>query len=151
VEDVVNTYRPQSVNKQLTIELEVDPDGESIEIDPTLIRQAVGNLVDNAIKYTEAGGEVKVECYQLGGQQVIKVRDTGLGIAPADQARLFEKFFRSQRKELLRERGSGLGLAIVKSIVDQHGGRIHVESRLGEGSTFTVRLPISQPKPEQSS
>jgi signal transduction histidine kinase len=70
------------------------------------------------------------------------VEDTGVGIAPTDQARLFEKFYRARRKENLRERGSGLGLAIVKSIAEQHGGRVTVESQLGAGSVFIIDVPI---------
>jgi len=85
---------------------------------------------------------VSVRARQQDGRQLVSVQDSGLGIAPADQVRLFEKFFRAKRKEALREKGSGLGLAIVKSIAEQHGGRVSVESRLGVGSTFTLDLPV---------
>jgi two-component system OmpR family sensor kinase len=77
-------------------------------------------------------------------EQVIEVKDTGLGIAPTDQARLFEKFYRARRRETLAIKGSGLGLAIVRSIIQQHGGKVSVESKLGEGSTFRLSFPIHQ-------
>ncbi|HKZ54950.1 MAG TPA: ATP-binding protein [Anaerolineales bacterium] len=141
IRDLVKTFRPQAMNKQLTLEIEVGEGMEPIEVDPTLVRQAVANLIDNAIKYTPSKGHVTVRASQAQGRQRISVEDTGVGIAPTDQARLFEKFYRARGKETLRERGSGLGLAIVKSIIEQHGGRVTVESRLGVGSTFTIDLP----------
>jgi PAS domain S-box-containing protein len=140
--DVVSAYRPQAVNKQIGLEVELAEGMGPIEADPTLLRQAVANLIDNGIKFTLAGGRVKVRAVQQGGRQLISVQDTGLGIAAADQARLFEKFYRGQRRESLQEKGSGLGLAIVKSIAEQHGGRVSVESRLGVGSTFSLELPL---------
>ncbi len=150
IESVLQSYRPQAVNKQIAIEFEGNPDLEPVEADPTLIRQAIANLVDNAIKYTSASGSVTIHAYQQKGNQYIAVRDTGLGIAPTDQARLFERFYRARRQETLNIKGTGLGLAIVKSIVQQHGGDVAVESRLGEGSTFTLHIPIHQEaRPEQ--
>ena len=79
---------------------------------------------------------------------VVRVIDTGIGIAPLDLPRLFEKFYRSGRRESYQQRGSGLGLAIVKSIVDRHHGRVWVESQLGKGSTFSMELPFRQPVPQ---
>lgn len=147
VRDVVGSYRPQAANKQLTLEVDLDEGMEPIDADPTLLRQAVANLVDNALRYTPAGGKVIVRAVQQDGRQLICVEDSGLGIAPADQARLFEKFYRARKREALREKGSGLGLAIVKSIAEQHGGKVSVESRLGAGSTFTLELPLHQAAP----
>ncbi len=150
VDSVIQSYRPQAVNKQITLDLAIAEELELVEIDPTLIRQAIANLVDNAVKYTSAGGEVMISAYQQRGIQYLSVKDNGLGIAPTDQARLFERFYRARRQETLNIKGSGLGLAIVKSIVQQHGGEVTVESRLGEGSTFTIRFPIHQEEqPEQ--
>jgi signal transduction histidine kinase/HAMP domain-containing protein len=140
--EVVTNYRPQAVNKQISLEFELGDDMQPVDADATLLRQAISNLVDNAIKYTQGKGSVSIRARQELGQQIIEVSDSGLGIAPADQARLFEKFFRARRPETLQEKGTGLGLAIVKSIVEQHGGSVQVESRLGEGSTFVMTLPI---------
>jgi PAS domain S-box-containing protein len=150
IEAVVQSYRPQAVNKQISLELDLQEELEPVEVDPTLIRQAIANLVDNAIKYTSAGGMVRISASQQKGYQFLSVKDTGFGIAPTDQARLFERFYRARRQETLNIKGTGLGLAIVKSIVQQHGGEVSVESRLGEGSTFSIHFPIRQEAlPEQ--
>jgi signal transduction histidine kinase/HAMP domain-containing protein len=142
--DVVGAHRAQAIGKQIALEVEVAEGMEAVEADPTLLRQAISNLVDNAVKYTAPGGKVNVRASQAHGRQLIRIGDTGVGIAPADQARLFEKFSGSRRRDEGIERGPGLGLAIVKSIVDQHGGRVTVDSRLGAGSTFTLDLPLRQ-------
>lgn len=137
LQDVLSNLRPQALNKQVALEVDIDPDMHSMQADPMLLRQAIANLVDNAIKYTESGGTVRLHAEQVDGRQIIQVEDTGVGIAPADQPRLFEKFFR-----VGEAKGSGLGLAIVKSIVEQHHGRVSVDSRLGIGSKFTIALPM---------
>jgi signal transduction histidine kinase len=141
---VLTGYRPQAVNKQIDLSVEMEEGMQPVEVDSTMIRQAIANLVDNALKYTNAHGKVLVKARQAEGKQVIEVVDTGLGIAPTDQARLIEKFYRARRRETLSVKGSGLGLAIVKSIVQQHGGKVTVESKLGEGSTFRLEFPIRQ-------
>jgi signal transduction histidine kinase len=87
---------------------------------------------------------VRITAGQIDGMQHFRVEDSGVGVAPADQPRLFEKFYRGRSSEGARERGSGLGLAIVKSIAEQHGGRVTVESRLGSGSVFTLEVPVRQ-------
>lgn len=145
IREVINNYRPRAINKQIGLEVQLAEGMQTITVDPTLLRQAISNLVENAVKYTQAGGRVLIQAEQVLGKQVIRVIDTGLGIAPTDKARLFEKFFRARRRETVHEKGTGLGLAIVKSIVEQHAGRITVESRLGSGSTFTIEIPT---KPE---
>lgn len=137
LQDVLTSLRPQALNKQVAMEVELDPHMVPLQADPMLLRQAIANLVDNAIKYTESGGTVRLHAEQVDGRQIIQVQDTGVGIAPADQPRLFEKFFR-----VGDAKGSGLGLAIVKSIVEQHHGRVSVDSRLGIGSKFTIALPM---------
>ncbi len=144
IQDVVAAYRAQAVNKQIALEVDIADGMVPIEADATLLRQAVSNLLDNALKFTQPGGRVRVRASQEGGRQRVSVEDTGIGIATADQARLFEKFHRSAGEGPARERGSGLGLAIVKSIVDQHRGTVSVESRLGSGSRFTLELPLRQ-------
>ena len=144
LQDVVSSFRPQAVNKQIVLEVELADGLAPVEADPMLMRQAIANLVDNAIKYTPAGGRVMLHAVQQDGRQLISVEDSGVGIAPADQPRLFEKFFRAHKEGEEGPRGSGLGLAIVKSIVEQHHGRVQVDSRLGKGSKFTIAFPIRQ-------
>jgi signal transduction histidine kinase len=144
LQDVLGAFRPQAVSKQIALEVELAQELAPVEADPMLLRQAVANLVDNAIKYTRAGGTVTLRAAQHDGRQLISVEDNGAGIAPADQPRLFEKFFRAHKEGEPGPRGSGLGLAIVKSIVEQHHGRVQVESRLGKGSRFTIAFPVRQ-------
>jgi two-component system NtrC family sensor kinase len=98
------------------------------------------NLLGNAIKYTPAEGNVNVSMAMEVDQIVIKIQDTGVGIPPEEQGRVFEKFYRASNAAKGAE-GSGLGLAIVKSIVESHQGRVWVESIVGAGSTFVVLLP----------
>jgi signal transduction histidine kinase len=142
VREVVSTYRPQAVNKKVALDVDVFDNQDPIEADPALLRQALANLVDNAIKYTPSGGRVTISAYQQEDHQIVIVTDTGAGISATDKARLFEKFYRARSRETFDVRGSGLGLAIVKSIVEQHGGSVQVDSRLGTGSRFTVALPL---------
>ncbi|HEX9680838.1 MAG TPA: ATP-binding protein [Anaerolineales bacterium] len=110
--------------------------------DPIRLRQMIGNLIENAIKYTPSGGRVSVEGEAEADQVILRVRDDGPGIPPADQPYLFDKFYRASNTPADLP-GTGLGLSIVKSIVDSHGGRIWVDSKLGEGTIFTVVLPTA--------
>lgn len=130
------------------VELAVDlPEGlPLIEGDPIRLRQMIGNLLENAIKYTPEGGQVRLNADAEDGQVIMRVMDSGPGIPPADQPYLFDKFFRGSNVKDGTP-GTGLGLSIVKSIVDHHDGRIWVDSSMGEGSTFTVVLP-AQPGQE---
>jgi two-component system phosphate regulon sensor histidine kinase PhoR len=104
--------------------------------------QIFNNLVSNAIKYTPPEGTVRVWAEQRDNTLRIAVQDNGMGISPQDQARIFDRFFRVRNAENESIEGTGLGLAIVKKLVDAHKGQIGLESRLGQGSTFFVTLPI---------
>lgn len=107
---------------------------------------AVANLVENAVAYSPEGSEVLVGCRGAEGHVEISVTDHGIGIAPKELDRIFERFYRSDRARSRATGGTGLGLAIVKHIATNHGGRVDVSSTLGEGSTFTVRLPARPPE-----
>jgi len=100
------------------------------------------NLLDNALKYNRAEGKVKLRLSRSDGEAVLEVSDTGIGIPPESIPRLFERFYRVDKGRAREEGGTGLGLAIVKHVAQAHGGNVEVESRLGQGSTFRVRLPI---------
>jgi signal transduction histidine kinase len=117
-----------------------------IEADQALFQQAMYNLVENAIKYTPQGGKVEVRLKIVGDGLLFEVQDSGIGIAPIDQPRLFEKFYRGGQREAREQKGSGLGLAIVKSITERHGGKVWLESQLGKGSTFFLQVPLHQPR-----
>lgn len=116
------------------------------ETDQALLHQAVHNLVENAIKYTNSDGEIEVTLEVFADEFQLRVKDNGIGVSPVDMPRLFERFFRAVGREARKQRGSGLGLAIVKSIVERHGGRVWVESQLGQGSTFYMSIPLRQEK-----
>jgi len=127
--------------EEKTIQLEVDVPEELPPIlgNPIRIRQMLMNLIGNALKYTQAGGEICVSARSQGGQIILQVSDNGPGIPLADQPYIFDKFYRASN--VGRESGTGLGLAIVKSIVENHQGRIWVDSTPGHGSKFTIVLP----------
>jgi heavy metal sensor kinase len=111
--------------------------------DVAALRRALLNLVDNAVKYTPAGGKVEVALVHEGRTAAIVVRDSGIGIAPGDVERIFQPFVRLDAAREGTESGAGLGLAITRSIVQAHGGDLTVDSAPGGGSTFTIRLPLA--------
>lgn len=117
---------------------EIDPDIASVDADPARLRQALDNLVRNAMTHADES-EIVVRARMDGGQALVSVSDQGAGIAPADQARIFE---RGTRLEASRP-GSGLGLAVARAIAVAHGGSLTVESTPGEGATFSIRLPLA--------
>ncbi len=141
--EAVDTMRARATAKGITLRLEPTNGSPTVVGDPTLLRQSIGNLVDNAIKYTPTGGQVSVGMrVNRSGEAVVHVTDTGIGIGSEEQPRLFEKFYRIKRRETGDIPGTGLGLALVKSIVERHEGRVWVESELNKGSTFYIALPI---------
>jgi PAS domain S-box-containing protein len=150
LKQVAEALRIQAVQKQITLDVTVPEHSMPlVQVDQALLEQALHNLIENAIKYTDTGGNVEVALIQDNDDFVsFIVRDDGIGIAPVDIPRLFERFFRAAGRKTREQRGSGLGLAIVKSIAERHGGSIMVESQLGRGSTFTLRIPLRQPEKE---
>ncbi len=142
VEQVVAAYAARAEAAGLSLIFEPGADLPPAHGDYNQLTQVVTNLVTNAINYTPAG-EVRVSTYPLNNRVCLQVRDTGRGIDPQDMSHLFERFYRGQNASQLDIPGSGLGLAIVKEIVDLHEGRIEVDSRIGEGSTFRVWLPMA--------
>jgi two-component system, cell cycle sensor histidine kinase DivJ len=116
--------------------------------DPRAFKQIVLNLVSNAIKFTERGGKVMVSAAVEGSRLVLRVADNGLGIAPDDLKRIGDPFFQAGKTYQRRHEGTGLGLSIVKSLVGLHSGEMTVQSRIGEGTTVTVALPLAFVKPE---
>jgi len=114
----------------------------SIKGDTHKLRQLVGNLVDNAIKYTPDGGTVTVSVFRDGEWARLQVADTGIGIAPEDLPHIFDRFYRVDKARSRASGGTGLGLAIVKAIAEQHGGKVTVSSEPGEGSTFTTSFKL---------
>ena len=140
IERTVGRLHHQIENAGLTIEVDAAPDLRLATIDGARIEQVLINLIQNAIKFTSAGGTIMIRATEAGNLLRIDISDTGSGIHQDELPRLFERFYKSDRAR--RSAGTGLGLAISKHIVLTHGGRIAVKSALGRGSTFTVELPI---------
>ena len=126
-----------------TVEVDVAADLPDVMIDAAAVGQALANLVDNAIKYSGERKSLRVRAARDGDTVALSVTDEGLGIAPAEHARIFEKFYRVGRSDTQGRRGSGVGLALVRHVAEAHGGRVTVESRLGEGSRFTILVPVA--------
>lgn len=139
VERVVNTLRPEAEQKQVELDVTVEP-GLKVRAHTRRLYQLVKNLMENAVKYNRAGGNVRLTAGVEMGVAVIRVQDTGIGIPPEHLDRIFERFYRVDKGRSRELGGTGLGLSIVKHIVSLYGGDIRVTSQPGEGTTFTVRL-----------
>ncbi|MDP9185173.1 MAG: ATP-binding protein, partial [Actinomycetota bacterium] len=138
------TARRQTEAAAADISLSVQVDGvPSIRGSARDLALMTGNLIDNAIRYTPVGGSVSVEVRAERDTVVLRVRDTGVGIPQRDLPRIFERFYRVDQARSRETGGTGLGLSIVRHVSENHGGEVRVESELGEGSTFEVRLPTT--------
>jgi signal transduction histidine kinase len=115
------------------------------EVDPHYMRMVLDNLLSNAVKYTPEGGTIVLSVRRTPGQIVLRVADTGVGIDPALQSSVFEKFTRVENSLSTDVNGSGVGLYLTQKIVQLHHGTIEVKSAVEKGSTFTVRIPTKQP------
>jgi len=139
LENVARSLHVNAEQKGLEFLTEI-PSGLKVRGDRDRLTQVFLNLLSNAIKYTPAG-TVELRAHQEDDAVVVEVRDTGIGLSESDLQKLFQKFFRSDNPYVRKVGGTGLGLSIAKAIVERHGGTITVTSQLGQGSTFTVRLP----------
>ncbi len=140
--DLVSVHSQAAEKKNINLTADIDPGLPILNLDDVMLRRALNNLVDNAIKYTPDNGSVTVAAKVQNGDLVLSVRDTGLGISDENQKRLFERFRRVRRREHQRIKGIGLGLFIVKSVAQRHNGDAWVESKENVGSTFFIRLPM---------
>lgn len=140
LQQTASKYQPRIDAKSLMLELNIHSE-LSVKGYITSLDRVFMNLIENAISYTPSGGTIEIVAQQIERQIEIGISDTGVGIAPDDLDRIFDRFWRGDRARTRWEGGSGLGLAIVKSIVEQHDGSIEVQSKLGKGSKFIVRLP----------
>jgi signal transduction histidine kinase len=138
IDEVAELYGYVAEEKEVTIETSC-AQNLSLLADPVRIRQAIGNLVDNAIKYTSRGGRVEMEARQERNRILIVVRDTGIGVGQEELPRIWDRLYRSDLSR--SQKGLGLGLSLVKAIVEAHKGEVRVSSEPGEGSIFTVSLP----------
>ncbi len=143
IDAVVDGYRQITAEKGLSLRWEFTP-LPLIRGNPHRLRRVMENLLSNAVKYNREGGWIAVSAEYREGYIVVRVADSGIGIPPEDLPHIFDRFYRVQRPETEDIEGTGLGLSIVKSIVEKHGGRVWVESRPGEGTTFTLLLPAME-------
>ncbi|HMA64383.1 MAG TPA: HAMP domain-containing sensor histidine kinase, partial [Chitinispirillaceae bacterium] len=140
-QDAINTCHYKAVQKKITINLSCPTELHSC-VNAPLLEQAVVNLLDNAIKYSNDNTEIAIDTLIQDNEFSIKVTDHGCGIAEEHQSRVFERFYRVDKARSRKLGGTGLGLSIVKNIATAHGGNVLVHSKTGEGSTFEINLPI---------
>ena len=144
VENVLSSYRYQIINSGFNIQTNVQPDLPPVLIDRDAMAQAISNLLDNAIKYSGKVKQLSIATETIGSDLSIEIADRGIGIPKAEQAKIFEKFYRVGNGLVHDVKGSGLGLSLVKHIIEAHRGTICVESEIGKGSRFTILLPLAR-------
>lgn len=144
IEEATELYELVAEDKSISIEKHLAPDCRA-NIDAVRLRQAFANLLDNALKYTERGGRVTVRTVKEDARILVKVSDTGMGIPREEIDRIWDRLFRGDKSR--SQKGLGLGLSLVRAIVRSHGGKVSVESEIGEGSTFTIEIPTAAQPP----
>jgi len=137
---VLDEWAPLLRGKKVS--LEVDPAVETIPADPFRLEQVIGNLLENAIKYSPPGAEIAIRALPAGDRVELRVEDTGVGIPPGDVAHVFERFYRVEKARSREAGGTGLGLSIVKHIIGLHGGEVRAESTYGKGTAIMIQLPM---------
>jgi signal transduction histidine kinase len=142
VRDVVESFKNQPAGQGFDIDLVIAEPIPEIYFDIEAIEQVMNNLIDNSIKYSGDSGKVEIDLQKKGDSVIISIKDYGIGIKKADQDKIFNRFYRAGDELTQTVKGSGIGLTIVRQIVEAHHGTIDVESEVGKGSKFTVRLPV---------
>jgi len=142
IREAIDQGRSFAAEKRIELTADFNPASVVVRGDGEALRRLFLILIDNAIKYTPEGGRVHLHMEGRNGHATIKVVDTGIGIAESDQSHIFDRFWRADKVRSRGMGGAGLGLSIARWIVDQHGGSIEVHSHIGEGSAFTVRIPL---------
>ena len=141
LEHCVLSFVHQAEQQQVSFHLDIPDNLPEIEVDPDRLVQVLGNLISNALRHTPRDGDIRVSAARINQQLVFQIQDSGAGISPKDLPHVFDRFYRADKSR--PETGeSGLGLAIARSIVEAHNGRIAVTSTLGQGTTFTITLPL---------
>ncbi len=140
---VLRDWKKKLGEKNLKVIIDLPPDAPSICADETRLQEVLYNLLENAVKYSRANGEIRLQAARRGSEIVLSVSDDGIGISKDDLPRIFERFYRADKARSRELGGTGLGLAIVKHIAQLHGGRVEAESELERGTTIRVLLPIA--------
>jgi len=146
MEDTIDLMGPRAEERGVTLTYSCN-DLKQIQADPKNIQEIFNNIISNAIDYSPEGGRVNVIAKGLGEYMEIKVEDTGVGIAPEELAKIFDKFYRVKHPKTREVIGTGLGLSIVKGVVEAHQGTIDVESEVDRGTSFRILLPIINLEP----
>jgi signal transduction histidine kinase len=142
VENALILVRERATRHGLGLEVSVDPRLGDFVGDERKIRQVLLNLLSNAVKFTPPGGRIAIQAMPTDGAVELSVSDTGIGIAPGDQAAIFEEFRQVGTDYARKHEGTGLGLALARKFVELHGGKIWVQSQVGQGATFTFTVPV---------
>jgi signal transduction histidine kinase len=145
MERVIELFHPRLEESGFELEVDIRPDLPRVHADPQAISEAVGNLLDNAVKYSRVQRWVGLKVWSEHGKILIEVADRGIGIGEGDRELVFGRFYRASGKEIEETRGVGLGLPIVRHVIEAHGGGIRLDSQLGVGSRFTLSLPATMP------
>jgi signal transduction histidine kinase len=140
---VAGAHQPQAEKAQISLLAGPDSDLPELQADPERLVQVLGNLVGNALRHTPAGGQISLLARLENRAILLQVQDTGPGIPPEELPHIFNRFYRGDQARHQTGGESGLGLAIVRAIVEAHGGTMFVESEIGRGTTFTIKLPLS--------
>jgi len=143
IERAVTIFQPRATEKSLSIEVNLPENLPLVQGDPDMLRQVLINLIDNAVSYTQEGGMIRVSAEAGENKVKVAVQDNGIGIPEDSISRVFERFYRVDKARSREQGGTGLGLSIVKHIIDVHHGSVQVNSKVGEGSTFTFVLPVN--------
>jgi signal transduction histidine kinase len=141
--EVIDEFKAVAIASELTLTAEIQPLSLPVLGNPDQLHRAIANLVSNAVNYTPSGGRVSVITTRTATHALAHVHDTGMGIAPSEQHRIFDRFYRVNSDRSCRQGGAGLGLAITQAIVQAHSGTLTVQSEPGQGSRFTLSLPIA--------
>lgn len=146
VREAVEAVQPEAQEKSLHLECSMIPAPAMVSGNALSFKEAITNLLLNAIKYTPQHGTVSARTERLDNSVVVEISDTGIGVPPEEQARIFEEFYRASNARQVEPEGDGLGLSLVKRVVEMHAGTISFSSRLGSGTTFRIVLPLTPPK-----
>ena len=139
--NLIHDWKEKFAAKNLKLVVDLPPDLQTIRADETRVQEVLYNLLENAVKYSREGGEIRLQAARRGSEIVLNVSDDGIGISRDQLPRIFERFYRADKARSREHGGTGLGLAIAKHIAQLHGGRIEAESELGRGTTIRMFLP----------
>jgi signal transduction histidine kinase len=147
IDNALTLIRERALRSGISLAAEIDPQLGEFKADERKLKQILLNLLSNAVKFTPAGGNIRVAAHPLADMVEIAVTDTGVGIAPEDQAAAFEEFKQVGSDYTRKAEGTGLGLALTRKFVELHGGAMRLESEPGKGSTFSFTLPMNRVTP----